>query len=194
MKNESETRAAAAPVEVREAEGGAIKVAGYAAVFNEWADIAGLFQERIAPGAFDDVLEDDVRFLINHTGLPLARKSSGTLALKVDDHGLHMETTLDPADPDAQRIISKMKRGDLREMSFAFRVGAEEWDETGDVVKRTITKVKQLIDVAIVTTPAYPGTEIGLRSLEAHRAQEAGDKDLQAARVRRLRMQLTLQA
>jgi len=169
-----------------------VKVAGYAAVFNEWADIGGFFQERIAPGAFDGRLGDDVRFLINHRDLPLARVSSGTLALSLDDHGLRMETHLDPSDPDAARIIPKMRRGDMREMSFAFTVAKEEWDETGDIPRRTITEIGQLIDVAIVTTPAYAGTEIGLRSLDAHRAAQAGPENSPPERARRMRMRLTL--
>ena len=75
-----------------------------------------------------------------------------------------------------------MKRGDLDKMSFAFVPTRQEWDDTGDMPRRKIQDL-QLYDVAIVTTPAYAGTEIGLRSLEEHRAQE---QKTQAAR--RLRM------
>lgn len=189
-KEKFETRSGA-PVELRADAGEGVKVAGYAAVFDEWADIGGWFQERIAPGAFDGRLEDDVQLLVNHRDLPLARTTSGTLKLTVDARGLYMETTLDPADPDAARIIPKLQRGDLSKMSFAFTVGKEEWDETGDVPKRTITQLGRLIDVAVVSDPAYAGTEVGLRSLEAHRAAQA-DEISQPARARRVRMALTL--
>ena len=79
-----------------------------------------------------------------------------------------------------------MKRGDLDKMSFAFVPTRQEWDDSGDLPKRTIQDL-QLYDVAIVTTPAYEGTDIGLRSLEAHRASET---KVQAAR--RLRMKSKL--
>lgn len=188
----------AMPVELREAEGAdgseGVKVAGYAAVFDEWADIAGLFQERIVPGAFDGRLGDDVQFLVNHRDLPLARTASGTLSLSVDERGLYMETTLDPADPDAARVIPKLKRGDLSKMSFAFTVedgGKDEWDHEGEVPKRSILKIGRLYDVAVVSDPAYSGTEIGLRSLEAARAALAAESS-HPERARRMRMTLRL--
>lgn len=90
------------------------------------------------------------------------------MTLREDDHGLYMEARLDPRDPDVRSIVPKMKRGDLDKMSFAFIPETQEWDESGDMPRRTIKRVS-LYDVSIVTTPAYDGTEIGLRSLEAHR-------------------------
>jgi len=69
MKN-SEYRAGL-PAEIR-AEGDTIKVSGYAAVFNQEADIGGFYREVIAPGAFTGAIgRDDVVFVINHEGLPL---------------------------------------------------------------------------------------------------------------------------
>jgi HK97 family phage prohead protease len=118
-------------VEVR-AEDSGVTVEGYAAVFNQATDIAGLFREQIAPGAFDDAIgRDDVVFLVNHDGLPLARTRSGTLELSQDDHGLKMRSVLDETDPDVQKIAGKMKRGDLDKMSFAFYPEIEEWDDSG---------------------------------------------------------------
>lgn len=171
------------------AEDDGIRVAGYAAIFNEEADIGGWFRERIAPGAFRDAIgRDDVVFVINHEGLPLARTRSGTLTLREDDRGLWMETILDPADPDVNSIVPKMKRGDLDKMSFAFISEVEEWDETGETPLRTVKQVR-LFDVSIVTTPAYAGTSIGLRGLEAHRKH----RNFSAAALRhRMKMNLRL--
>ena len=159
------------PAEIR-ADGNGIKVEGYAAVFGEETDIGGMFREVIERGAFKDAIgRDDVVFLINHDGLPLARTRSGTLKLSEDDHGLRIETTLDADDPDVKSIAGKMKRGDLDKMSFAFYPEVQEWDESGDLPLRTI-KQARLSDVSIVTSPAYSGTEIALRSLEASRPCE----------------------
>lgn len=158
------------PAEVRADDDG-IKVSGYAAVFDEEADIGGFFTEVIARGAFKDAIgRDDVAFLINHEGLPLARTRSGTLKLEEDERGLRMETVLDAEDPDVRSIVGKMKRGDLDKMSFQFRPIRQEWDESADPPKRTLLEV-ELMDVAIVTFPAYRGTDIALRSLESHRKQ-----------------------
>lgn len=182
-----------APAEIR-AEPDGVRVSGYAAVFGQEADIGGMFREVIAPGAFTDAIgRDDVVFLINHDGLPLARTRSGTLTLTQDDTGLRMETVLDAADPDVQSIVGKMKRGDLDKMSFAFMPETQTWDETGDIPLRTITRAA-LFDVSIVTTPAYDGTSIGLRSLEAYRKEQKTTNFNAAAMRHRMKMNLRLRA
>lgn len=179
------------PSEIR-SEGDGVVVEGYAAVFNQWADIGGYFRERIAPGAFSDAIgRDDVVFLVNHEGLPLARTRSGTLELFQDDHGLKMRSALDPTDPDVKAIIQKMKRGDIDKMSFAFRADVEEWDDTGEIPSRTI-KLASLYDVSIVTTPAYDGTEIGLRSLAAVRKQKRAESFDHARRRLNMKARLFL--
>ena len=184
----TEIRALHQPVELREEDDGLIRVSGYAAVFGEETKIGGMFTEVIAKGAFRNAIDrqDDVVFLINHDGLPLARTRSGTLTLTEDDRGLRIDANLDPSDPDVRSIVPKMKRGDLDKMSFAFIPTRQSWDESGDMPKRTIEDL-QLFDVAIVTTPAYDGTEIGLRALEAHRKSNPKSQ----AR-RRLRMKARL--
>lgn len=186
---EREIRTLMQEVEVREDdESGTIRVSGYAAVFGDEADIAGVFTETIERGAFASAIEreDDVVFLVNHNGLPLARTRSGTLKLREDDRGLYMESELDRTDPDVRAIVPKMQRGDLDKMSFAFMPERQEWDDSGEMPKRTIKDLR-LFDVSVVTTPAYEGTEIGLRSLEAHRK---ATKKTQAARRMRMKARL----
>jgi uncharacterized protein len=176
---------AGVPAQIRTDEAG-VKVSGYAAVFGEEANIGGHFREVIARGAFTDAIgRDDVVFLVNHEGLPLARTRSGTLTLREDERGLYMETVLDADDPDVASITRKMRRGDLDKMSFAFMPEVQEWDDTQDPPLRTI-KSASLYDVSIVTTPAYDGTEIGLRSLEQHREdnKEQKQKNFRAAQKR----------
>lgn len=172
------------PAEVRADDEG-VKVSGYAAVFDQEADIAGFFREVIAPGAFRAALSrgDDVVLLINHDGLPLARTRSGTLKLTEDERGLKVESALDAEDPDVGRVVPKMRRGDLDKMSFAFRATKQRWDDTQDPPLRTIEEV-ELYDVSIVTEPAYAGTEIGLRSLEAAREAERKNHNRHASIIR----------
>jgi len=181
------------PVEIR-AEGDTISVSGYAAVFNSETIIGGSYREQIAPGAFADAIgRDDVMFLINHDGLPMARTKSGTLTLAEDERGLYMSAELDSSDPDVRAIVPKMKRGDLDKMSFAFSPEAQSWDDSGDMPLRTIRQAS-LYDVSIVTYPAYQDTDIGLRSLSEFRsAQET--KEIESnpeAIAARLRMKLAL--
>lgn len=173
---------AGSPVELRAKEDG-LRVSGHAAVFDQDANIGGMFVERFSPGAFSEAIErDDVVFLVNHDGLPLARTRSGTLKLREDKTGLVVESRLDESDPDVARIVPKMKRGDLDKMSIAFRAVVEEWDDSGDIPVRTIRSAA-LYDVSVVNMPAYDGTDIGLRSLQAHRANLISPLTI-AARIR----------
>lgn len=178
------------PAEVRADDEGLL-VEGYAAVFNEETDIGGFFREKIEPGAFTDAIKsDDVVFVFNHDDSTImARTRSGTLQLTEDDRGLKMSARLEAEDPDVKRIYHKMRRGDLDKMSFAFFPEVQEWDDSQDPPLRTI-KQASLHDVSIVTSPAYDGTEIGLRSLEAFR-NERRQNNFSAARLR-LRMKRDL--
>lgn len=161
------------PVEVREGEAGLV-VEGYAALFDTPTNIGDVFIEQIARGAFAKALErgDDVEFLINHGGLPIARSTAGNLYLEEDDKGLKMRAVLDPTDPDVMRIVPKMRAGMLDQMSFAFQATGQRWDSPGDGLDvRTITDV-MLYDVSVVNRGAYPDTTIALRSRDEAKGED----------------------
>jgi len=66
-------------------------IEGMAALFNSRTKIGDWFEEEILPGAFDEVLNDDVRCLFNHNpNFVLARSvnGKGTLELFVTATGL----------------------------------------------------------------------------------------------------------
>lgn len=162
-------------LQIETREGGAPRLRGHAAVFHQLSEDLGGFREQILPGAFAEALQkDDVRLLINHDGLPLARTASKTLELSEDARGLAFAADLEPADPDVQRLLPKLKRGDLSQMSFAFaiRPGGQDWakDDHGQIV-RTLKRLR-LFGVSVVTYPAYPQTDVGLRELRAWQAQQ----------------------
>lgn len=136
-------------------------VEGIAAVFDTITDI-GPFRERVQRDAFDDVLNDDVRFLINHDGLPLARTTNGTLSLEKRDSGLYMRANLANTER-GREIYSLIQRGDIDQMSFAAKITRDGWQPDSDGV-RVISRVKQLVDVSAVTFGAYPTTSIHARS------------------------------
>lgn len=182
-----ERRFTAGAVELRAVGEGADakrKVRGYAAVFGKRSENLGgdSYQvfEVIDPGAFDDVLKDDVRALFNHdANLILARSKggAGTLTLGVDEQGLWYE--FEAPDTQAGRdLIVSLSRGDVDQSSFAFTVNAEgqKWVEVTEgqktIATRTIRKVSRLYDVSPVTYPAYPDASAALRSLEQHRAEQ----------------------
>ena len=131
-------------------------IRGYAAVFNSPSEDLGGFIEYIAPGAFDDVMNDDVRGFYNHDwNYLLGRVSSGTLRLSVDEKGLMYEIDL-PNTTYANDLAELMRRGDVNQSSFAFMIESDKWEIKNKQNVRTITKVSRLIDVAPVVIPAYP--------------------------------------
>lgn len=144
-------------------------ISGYAALFNVWSVDLGGFQEQIQPGAFTDAIKtDDVRALYNHDpSAILGRTSAGTLTLREDNTGLWFD--LIPPDTQVGRdLVTSIRRGDVREMSFQFAVpdGGDNWAFVGDVVRRTLSRVS-LRDVSPVTFPAYPQTSVSARSQAA---------------------------
>jgi len=149
-------------VEARQAEDGTMRLSGYAAVFNN--DSVPLpFIERIAPGAFRKTLAEtpDVRLLINHEGLPLARTKNGTLRLEEDETGLYMDADL-PDTQAARDLYTLVERGDVDQMSFAFRVIRQKWNDMR--TERTLTELSLADgDVSVVTYPAYPTTTVEAR-------------------------------
>jgi HK97 family phage prohead protease len=148
-------------VEAR-SDDGEMRLSGYAAVFNE-ASLPLPFREFIAPGAFRKTLQEtpDVRLLINHEGLPLARTKNGTLTLTEDQNGLRFDAVL--ADTSESRdLYTLIERGDVDQMSFAFRVIRQKWND--DRSERTLTEVSLSDgDVSVVTYPAYPATTVEAR-------------------------------
>lgn len=160
-------------VELR-ADGEGNTIRGYAAVFNSKSEDLG-FREIIMPGAFDRALAEahDVRALWNHNSdLVLGRTKSGTLRLSIDARGLKIEADL----PDTQAgrdALTLIKRGDVDQMSFAFRVpaGGDAWTEEGRTQVRRVTDL-DLVDVSPVAYAAYAKTKVSARCLEIVKAAE----------------------
>lgn len=153
-------------MESAEYEGNTIR--GYAAVYNSDSEWMGGFYEQIEAGAFDSVLENDVRAYFNHDeNLLLGRVSSGTLRIGTDKRGLYYEVDL-PNTTYANDLVELMKRGDVNQSSFAFLIEKDRWEQRGGTTYRIIEKVSRLLDVSPVAQPAYPDatSELKTRDLE----------------------------
>jgi len=162
-------------IEVRNDDGKNV-VVGYGAVFNSESNDLGGFVEYIAPGAFDGRLEDDVRFLINHDGLPLARTTNNTLRLSVDERGLKYEADM-PDTTLANDLMTLLRNGTISQSSFAFTVEEDSWENVEGRNIRTINKVSRLYDVSSVTYPAYnEAGSFALRSLENWQKEQEENK------------------
>ena len=140
-------------------------IVGHAAVFNQLSEELWGFREKISPGAFRNAINEnqDVRALINHdSNFVLGRTKNGTLSLSEDTKGLRV--SIDPPTTTfAADLLVSIERKDINQMSFGFQVLKEVWETDGDENIRTIEDVN-LFDVSVVTFPAYPQTDVDVRS------------------------------
>ena len=122
--------------------------------------------ERIAPGAFDSVIDQDVRAVFNHDpSAVLGRVAAGTLRLELAAGGLSY--SVDPPNTVTGREVTELiRRGDVDGSSFRFRVApdGQTLDRDGELTIRTITKIRDLVDVGPVTWPAYEATSSATRA------------------------------
>lgn len=147
-------------------------VEGYASVFNSMSEDLG-FREVILPGAFSNVLDNDVRALYNHdSNYLLARTTSGTLELKEDDKGLYYRFEM-PNTSYGNDMLELFRRGDLTQSSFGFTVEKDNWRMEDGQQVRYIERVGSLFDVSPVVYPAYSQASSGLRSAEPKGEGEA---------------------
>lgn len=156
-------------------DGSEIRVEGYAAVFDSPSLDLGGWYEVIQRGAFRKVLSaaPDVRFMVNHGGLPYARTTNGSLTVTEDTRGLRFAANLADVS-EARDLTTLLERGDVSQMSFAFRVAPDgvEWDVDDDKrERRTITEFMEFDEISAVTFPAYPDTTVSASS-----SDEPGDR------------------
>lgn len=163
------------------AEGDARTLTGYPIVFGLGSvDLPdadhGWVREIIEPGAVsDELLMSDVICNINHDDDQMIGRCTdgkGTLRLERDDHGVKMSVEA-PNTVYGDIAYEGTKRGDFRGMSFAFWLDADkdvsytrEKADGKEIWVRHINNIRGLMDVSIVTRPAYPDTEVDARAQE----------------------------
>lgn len=166
-------------------------IVAYAATYDSWSKNLGGFIERLKPGCFSRAMKSsDTKCLFNHDASQiLGRTKSGTLTLTDDAKGLRFRCQLDRNNSDHANLWSALKRGDIDECSFAFTVtDGQSWAEGTDpesgenCLLRTITSVDELMDVSVVTYPAYNETSASARH-EQRSAPDYGKRTVSAHSV-----------
>lgn len=133
----------------------------YDDVYQVWDGVT----ESIAPGAFADSINGDVRALFNHnTDLVLGRTSAGTLKLEDRPEGLWGDITVNQNDTDAMNAYQRTLRGDISGASFGFEIEQETRTVSDDgSVHYTINKVNPLYEISLCSYPAYQATHVDAR-------------------------------
>ena len=156
-------------VQERDEGTGLPTLTGYAALFNKEIELFPGLRERIAPGAFARSLKEkaDVRALVDHdSSRILGRTKAGTLDLVENRKGLKVAIT-PPETQVGQDVVTNIRAGNLDQMSFGFITRKESFEESKDgrTTTRTLEDV-DLVDVSVVTFPAYSDTSVAVRSME----------------------------
>lgn len=167
-----EVRSMAENIEFRDSDSGDQYIEGYALKFDTWSEDLGGFRESIHKDALKNTDTSDVRALFNHNADHIiARSAAGSLELDVDDIGLKFRAKI-PNTSYGRDLLENLRNGNVNQCSFGFCL-AENGDEfTYDKeersYKRILRNIKEIVDVSVVTYPAYRDTDVtpALRSLE----------------------------
>jgi HK97 family phage prohead protease len=163
--------------ELRAEGDGMPTLVGHFAVFDQWAEIdsmhEGHFMERVSPGSMERTLrEDKPKVLFQHGRDPsIGDKPLGVpKVLREDQVGAYYEVPMLNTNYNAE-IVPGLRAGAYG-ASFRFSVEGESRVERPErsaynpngIPERTIEQAK-VLELSVVTFPAYSGATAGVRSL-----------------------------
>jgi len=180
MSTKMERRFIASEVRAETQDGKKV-LSGYAAKYNTMSQDLGGFNETIAPGTFDRAVKEnqDVKMLVNHDPNQIVGRNGKNLELSSDKTGLKFRVTL-PNTQVANDLHENVRNGIMEQCSFGFVTKGDRWMNTRDKdfdmsavsyegvedkqnIVRQLTDV-DLRDVSVVTSPAYPQTDVKARA------------------------------
>ena len=181
------------------------RVTGYSTMFNqpftlyrekiggqEWE-----VREQVDSKAFAKTDMSDVIFNLNHEGRVFARLSNNTLKLTGEEKGLRVDAYLGGTE-EGRKIHQEIEGGYLTKMSYRFVVEDDEVKEfsEGDkrVILRTITNIRKLYDVSVVSIPADDHTSISARSFSDGLIEKLQAERLEAEKKEEEKRQAVLEA
>lgn len=181
------------------------RVSGYSTMFNQpfvlyrdkWGGQEYEIREQVDSHAFDSADMSDVIFNLNHEGRVFARQSNGTLKLTIEEKGLHVDAYLGGTE-EGRKIHQEIEGGYLTKMSYRFVVEDDKTEEFTEgekrVILRTITKIRKLYDVSVVSIPADDHTSISARSFSDGLIEKLQAERLEAEKKEEEKRQAVLEA
>ncbi|MGQ4544542.1 HK97 family phage prohead protease [Dermabacteraceae bacterium P13088] len=153
---------------------------GYASVFGN----VDLYGDKVVPGAFEKSLQ---KFQPGGAGIPCywnhdvgdPMKCIGeTVEAKEDEHGLYVKVALDLDNPLAAQAYRLLKKGRVKQMSFAYHVKKSAWVEAEDEYYEELREL-DLHEVSVVQIGANQETSIG--SVKSGKSDNEAIKELTSA-------------
>lgn len=147
---------------------------GYSIVYNQWTQINdqdGRYLERVAPGAAARAVKDRgdrILVMYDHGRHPYIGQApiAAPRALWEDERGLFGWDRLHDS-PSFDLVRANLKAGTIKGQSFRFSVfdGGDTWESAKrDGLRRRTLTALDIIERGPVNFPAYPGTDVSLRS------------------------------
>jgi len=194
IKSDREYRMVSVEFRAKEEDEQKYIVEGYATTFNNpyvlYTYDGVDYKEEVDRNALDGADMDDVIFLYNHEGMVYARQSNGSLKLEVEEKGLRVWADLSLTE-DSRRLYEAIKTGLVTQMSWAFTVEEDSYNEKEHL--RKLLKVRKVYDVSAVSIPANPATDISARAYfdgvieEQRRRDLEREKQKQRIRIKSMR-------
>jgi phage head maturation protease len=141
----------------------------------ESRDMGG-WREVVEATALRNAKLDDLVATVDHVGVPIGRFPT-TLHVEDRSDGLHWSVVPPESRSDVREAI---ERGDLKAGSWRMRVARDEW--RGDV--RHVHEIAELRDVAVVTHPSYPESNVELRSAPTEKKEDQVSEEATKAEER----------
>lgn len=168
MENQTEFRSSGYTEIPQNVEESAEKqtIEGYATIFDAatclYSSDGVDYWEVVDAGAFDGADLSNVVLRYNHSDdfQILARTSNDTLRLNIDERGLHIEA--DIAETSQGKDVYKLiERKDINGMSYAYVVDKSYIEKVSNTkYVRHIAKIRKVVDVSVVDSPAYDSTDV----------------------------------
>ena len=173
----NETRSFHTSFETREVENENPMISGYFVVFDDTYNISPDMSESVDRHALDNTLTNDIRALYDHdTSKVLGRTSNGTLQLRLDDHGLWGDITINPKDSEAMNLYERVKRGDVNQCSFGFNINEQKPISREDGGTHWLLKDVDVAEISVVSFPAYESTCVSARSKQIEEIKKEKDE------------------
>ena len=124
----------------------------------------GCFEQIDSKAISEEEIKKDIRALFDHdTAKVLGRTANGTLELKIDTKGVYGKIIINDKDQEAVNLYERVKRGDINQCSFGFYIEEELAEDRDDGSVLFTIKKLSLVEVSVVTFPAYANTSVEAR-------------------------------
>lgn len=168
-------------VSLQAEDDGLMKVGGYINVTERESEMLyskrkrKWFKEVMKRGVFQRAIEKarEIPLLFEHNWEKrLATTNDKSLTLKEDNVGLKFEAIIED-----RSVYDQVKSGAINSCSFGFRALEEEIEPIDSRLERRFVSDIELLEVSLVSNPAYVGSLAEVRAYEEETAEETKEKE-----------------